>query len=214
MQQDLSEIVIVLDESGSMDDTKSATIEGINSFIREQRKVPGRANWTLTTFSGRSRNIFRGRPQADVPELNDDTYQPDGGTALIDAVCEEIDATGTRLAAMTAEQRPGKVIFVIMTDGQENCSRRFSKFDMLKRIQHQQDKYNWKFVFLGANQDAIATATSYGIKGQSSGTYQQTDYGTQLALCSVSNSIASYRSGQKDDVYVPDLMPVEDQAVS
>ena len=92
-----------------------------------------------------------------------DYYRCDGRTALNDAVCQAIDETGKKLASMREEERPSKVLFVILTDGEENASRSFTNRDVKKRIQHQTDVYKWGFVFLGANQDAFATGQEMGI---------------------------------------------------
>ena len=113
--------------------------------------------------------------------LSRDLFIPRGGTALIDAACLAIDATGNRLAAMPPAERPDKVLFIIVTDGLENASKFYTCQSLNIRISHQRAKYNWQFIFLGANQDVIAEATKYGIPIASAFSYQPTDDGISKA---------------------------------
>jgi hypothetical protein len=112
--------------------------------------------------------VHRAKPIEGVPEY---VLTPRGGTALLDAVGRAINETGERLAAMPEAHRPGLVVFVVMTDGEENSSREFSKSQIKEKISHQQDKYGWQFVFLGANQDAFAEAGSMGMQAQAAANF-------------------------------------------
>ncbi len=160
MRSDLTDITLVVDRSGSMQEIRSDAEGGINAFIEQQAGEPGEVLLTLVQFDTEYEFIHRGVPieQVDQYEL-----QPRGATALLDAVGRAIHETGQRLAQMKESDRPGLVIFVIMTDGLENSSREFTKSQIRAMIEEQQSKYNWHFTFLGADQDAFAEAGSLGI---------------------------------------------------
>lgn len=160
MRTDLTDITFVVDRSGSMQSIREDAEGGVNSFIREQQEQPGEANLTLVQFDTRYDFVFRGIP---VQKAHPYVLKPRGSTALLDAVGRAIIETGDRLRAMDESQRPGLVVFVIVTDGQENSSREFSREKIREMIEHQQNVYNWKFTFLAANQDAFAEGRQLGI---------------------------------------------------
>jgi len=160
--KDATQIVIVLDRSGSMEVVREATIQSFNRFMTSQKALPSGANVFLVQFNTSYQVLFD-EPIAEAPALSYLTYQPDGGTALYDAVGQTIDSIGQRLAAMPEPERPNKVVFVVLTDGEENSSRRYSQQMIAERIDHQRTKYGWDFVFLGANQDAVLTARGLNI---------------------------------------------------
>ena len=163
MQNDLTEIAYVLDRSGSMQSLASDAIGGFNAFISNQKQVEGRANFTLVLFDHEYLVIHKSVDIQQVPELDAKTYVPRGQTALLDAVGRTIDDLGAALAGLSEAERPAKVIVAIFTDGLENASRVYTTERLAASIQHQQDKYNWEFLFLAANQDAIATAATIAI---------------------------------------------------
>lgn len=196
MRSDFTDISVVLDRSGSMASVATDTIGGFNTFLAEQKKQPGKATLTLAQFDDVYEVVHDGKPLAEVPELTSRTFVPRGSTALLDAIGNTINRTGKRLADMPDTERPGKVIVVILTDGFENASREFSKEKINEMIAHQRDKYQWEFVFIGANQDAIATAASYGIGAHSTMTYAANAVGTQHAFASVANLTSNYRAGR------------------
>jgi hypothetical protein len=160
MRSDLTDITLVVDRSGSMASVREDAEGGVNTFIRQQAAEPGEALLTLVQFDTEYEFVERGRPVKEVPPY---VLQPRGMTALLDAVGRAIVETGQRLAAIDEANRPGLVIFVVMTDGHENSSREFTKARIKEMIEHQQAKYNWQFTFLGANQDAFAEAAALGI---------------------------------------------------
>jgi len=160
MRADLTNITLVVDRSGSMEAIRTDAEGGVNAFLADQAKEPGQALLTLVQFDTEYEFVHRGIPVRDVPRYE---LVPRGNTALLDAVGRAIIETGQRLAKMHEPDRPGLVIFVVMTDGQENSSHEFTKAQIKQMIQHQQDKYNWHFTFLGANQDAFAEAGGMGI---------------------------------------------------
>lgn len=206
--QNYTDVTIVLDRSGSMADIVSATIEGVNSFIADQRKVPGDGCWSLIQFDNLYETVYSAVPQDHVPLLTRETFRPRGGTALIDAACRAIDDTGARLRNTPEHLRPSKVLVVIMTDGEENCSQHFHKHHLAERITHQRDKYGWEFLFLGANQDAINTAAGYGIK--SAFTYQANAIGTKRAFEKTSVATRSFKTDGNESADNLFIEPVRD----
>ncbi len=162
MRNDLTDITLVVDRSGSMREIQSDAEGGVNAFIEKQAAEPGEALLTLLQFDTEYEFVHKGVPIGQVPKYE---LAPRGMTALLDAVGRAINETGERLAKMPEPDRPGLVIFVIMTDGLENSSREFTKSQIKEMIQEQQSKYNWHFTFLGADQDAFAEARVIGIDG-------------------------------------------------
>lgn len=198
MKSDFTDISIVLDRSGSMASVWQDTIGGFNSFIEAQRKLPGACNVSAIQFDNEYETLYTSKPVADAPLLNKETYVPRGMTALLDAIGRTINATGARLAAMPEDQRPGKVIFVILTDGAENSSREFTREKVFEMIKLQRETYKWDFMFLGANQDAIQTGAALGVAAGSSMTYASNAVGTRSAFASASNYVAKSRAGVAD----------------
>ncbi len=160
MRTDLTDITMVIDRSGSMESIRSDAEGGINAFINQQKVEPGEALLTLVQFDTEYEFVHSGVPIKQVTAF---TLLPRGSTALLDAVGRAINETGARLAAMNETDRPGLVVFVIVTDGQENSSREFKRKKIREMIQHQQSAYKWQFTFLAANQDAFAEGASMGI---------------------------------------------------
>lgn len=181
-RKNYTDCTIILDRSGSMKDIKPGTVIGVNSFIKEQKETPGDGCWTLIQFDDQYEVHYAGVPQEKVQLLNDATYQPRGGTALIDAVCRAIHETIARLAGLSEEDYPSGVVFVIMTDGKENASRAYKKADMSALISGQKEKYNWQFLFLGANQDAVSEAAAYGIKTDGVMNFAYNNRGSEAVL--------------------------------
>jgi hypothetical protein len=168
MRTDLTDITLVVDRSGSMSTVRDDAEGGVNSFIEGQAKEPGEALLTLVQFDTDYEFVHKGVPIGDVPKYE---LQPRGMTALLDAVGRAINETGERLAAMKEPDRPGLVIFVVMTDGLENSSREFTRSQLKDMIERQQRVYNWKFTFLGANQDAFSEAGGIGIGPEGAANY-------------------------------------------
>lgn len=160
MRNDLTDITLVVDRSGSMAQVREDAEGGVNAFIKQQAEEPGEAWLTLVQFDTDYQFLHNGVPIGDVPAYQ---LHPRGMTALLDAVGRAINETGERLAAMNEPDRPGLVVFVVMTDGLENSSKEFSKAQIKQMIEQQQHDYNWHFTFLGANQDAFAEAGGMGM---------------------------------------------------
>jgi len=192
MKTDFTDITVVLDRSGSMASVVNDTKGGFDHFVDDQKKAPGQANLTLVQFDTIYDFVHQGKPIAEVPPL---VFEPRGGTALLDAIGRAINETGARLKAMPESDRPAKVVFVIITDGEENASKEFTKDRINDMIKHQRDAYKWEFVFLGANQDAIQAGTQLGIAPLNSMTYAHNSKGVQAAFHTTSMNMRSFRAG-------------------
>lgn len=160
MRSDLTDITLVVDRSGSMQEIRSDAEGGVRAFIENQAKEPGEALLTIVQFDTEYEFVCKGVPIAQAPEFK---LVPRGSTALLDAIGRAMIETGQRLEAMAEQDRPGLVIFVVMTDGQENASTEFTRARIKEMTQLQQDTYNWHFTFLGADQDSFAEAQQMGI---------------------------------------------------
>ena len=183
MRTDLTDITLVVDRSGSMEAIRQDAMGGVNRFIRDQAEKPGEALLTLVQFDTEYEFVHRAVPIGSVPEY---VLTPRGGTALLDAVGRAINETGERLAAIPEADRPGLVVFVVMTDGQENSSREFTKAQVKEKIEHQQNGYAWQFVFLGANQDAFAEAGSMGMQAAAAANFSIHKVDAAMAAASAS----------------------------
>jgi hypothetical protein len=195
MNKNYTHITFVLDRSGSMGTLKSDTIGAVNKFVEEQKAVKGKATFTLALFDDQHDIVHDFVDLKFVNGLNNENYVPRGWTALHDAIGRNINRTGSQLAAMKEQDRPEKVLFVIMTDGHENYSREFSLAKVASMIDHQDKTYNWDFVFLGADKDTFLVAKSLNIPAGNTNTYELTSGGINLNFTELSNSAGSYRSG-------------------
>jgi len=148
MNMNKTHLAIVIDRSGSMVSIKEDAQGGINSLINSQKDLPGEASLDIFDFDNTTTHCV---DLDDIKKFEKYTLSPRGGTALYDAVCEAVDKVGAKLSAMKEEDRPGLVLFAIVTDGEENSSRKFTFEDMQKRVKLQADVYNWKFSFLCAD---------------------------------------------------------------
>lgn len=194
MNEQATHITIVLDRSGSMESVREDTIGGFNVFLNEQKAEPGQATLTLVQFDNEYEVVYDTLPLAKVPPLTQKTFQPRGSTALLDAIGRAMNETGKRLAEMPDSERPGKVLLVIMTDGYENASQEFTSEQIFQKITHQREVYSWQIVFIGANQDAIATGSSLGIAPSNSLNYVADSAGTTYAMKRLSRATVRSRS--------------------
>ena len=182
-----TEIVVVLDRSGSMGSISKSTVEGFNTFLNEQQNAEGEAFMTLVQFDDRYEIDYKSVPVKDVsPLIDGETFKPRGMTALLDAIGKTINELET----------DRDVVFVIITDGDENSSREYKRDAIMNMIKTLEDEKGWYFLFLGANQDAIAAGGGMGIGGNKSFTYNATDDGTANAFASFSSNITNYRSAK------------------
>lgn len=164
-----TEIAFVLDKSGSMSHLQEAAISGFNEFVEAQRELPVPARLTLALFNHRYQVELETVPLAKVPKLTESNYRPGGQTALLDAIGFTIRDTDNYINKLPAEERPGKVIIAIFTDGMENNSHHYTFNQVSNLIQRFRSEKEWEFLFLAANQDAIATASMLNIDARDSG---------------------------------------------
>lgn len=204
MNRDLTEIAFILDRSGSMSAMAIAAISGFNEFLREQQSEVGQARLTLILFDDLYEVRASSLPVGEVVPLDTETYVPRGNTALLDAIGRTIDELGKQLAQLPEQDRPGQVIVAVLTDGLENASRHYDWHSVAHRIRHQTDVYQWHFLFLGANQDAIATAAQMGIDRMNSATYAADRAGHRGSPKAISRKMSAIRKSMAGEIN-PDL---------
>lgn len=161
-------IAVLMDRSGSMQLIKEDAQGAINAFVEEQKKLDGKCTVRLAQFDNTYEDVYKSTPIEDVEDY---VLQPRGGTALTDGIAKLVSDFGQELAALPEDERPGTVIVVIVTDGEENSSREYTADAVKSLIEEQTDKYNWEFIFLAAGQDAIQTGAGYGIGAGNSLTF-------------------------------------------
>jgi len=191
MNQNLTEIVFILDRSGSMGGLENDTIGGFNGFVKKQAEA-GQTSLTTVLFDDRYEILHNGVDAKHVT-LTDREYFTRGSTALLDAVGKTINDIGKRLNETAEESRPGKVIFVITTDGLENASREFNYDEVKRMITHQTEKYGWEFVFMGANIDVAEEGDKLGIKADRSFAFASTTRGISAMYSDVDTLCCSIR---------------------
>lgn len=198
MKENYTDITVILDRSGSMGCIRQDTIGGFNTFLADQQRVPGECTFSLIQFDNEYEENYIGRDIQEVAPLNENTFRPRGSTALLDAMGKTIGAIGARIWKMTDENKPSKVIVVIITDGHENASIEYQKEQINSMIRFREDEEKWEFVFLGANMDAVSAGTSYGVKAGSSMTWESSSKGVINTFQTMSAKMSSYRVGAFD----------------
>lgn len=191
-------MVFILDRSGSMQNLTTDTIGGFNSMIENQKNEDGEAFVTTILFDDEYEMLHDHINIKDINPITDKEYYARGMTALLDAMGKTINSIGGRLSETPEDERPDKVIFVITTDGLENASREFTKKTIKEMIKHQQDKYSWTFMFLGANMNAAEEAESIGINSDFAKTYTADSIGTEILYDSMSKALACVRGEDFD----------------
>lgn len=192
-------ISVILDRTGSMEEIRDDTIGGFNAFLGEQKAQKGKATLTLVQFDSQDpyEVVHRFKPLKEVPGLTRKTFVPRSTTPLLDALGRGINDLEKGLGELDAKERPGKVIFVVVTDGQENASREFTRKQVVKMIKEKTEKDKWQFVFLSADLEAIEEARDLGVNLNASLAYEKSAKGTKEAWNSLSRSAAKFRSGEK-----------------
>ncbi|GGF99181.1 hypothetical protein GCM10007304_11300 [Rhodococcoides trifolii] len=180
----LSLVAALLDRSGSMQSIADDTRGGFDAFIASERGHDGRTVVTLAQFDNEYELVYENRPIEDVPNL---VLQPRNSTALYDALGQLVTDIGTSLAAQPEDERPGSVTVLVMTDGHENASTEWTHAAVRSLIEQQESQYNWDFVFLGANMDAVETGRRLGFKADKSMTYATTSVGVSAAFSAVAD---------------------------
>lgn len=183
-------IGIVLDRSGSMSSIKGDAEGALKEFIATQKAQPGKLSVTLTRFDDTAEVAYVNR---DIHTIDGILIEPRRATALLDAIGMTITMVGEDLAAMDEDKRPGKVLFVIVTDGYENASKEWTYDKINEAISRQRDEFSWEFIFLAANQDAIQTGTKMGVPVANNMVFAATGEGVQRMTKSVSTYVSDYR---------------------
>lgn len=197
MNKNVTELVFILDKSGSMAGLEADTIGGFNAMLTKQKKEEGEAIVTTVLFSDNYELLHDRINIKGVSSMTDRDYQVGGMTALLDAIGSSIQKIGNTQKRTSYEERANRVLFVITTDGMENSSCEYNYEKIRSMISYQKEKYGWEFIFLGANIDAIATAANFGIAEEFAVKYYADKEGTRLNYESVSDVVSSYRNGAK-----------------
>lgn len=190
-----TELVFILDRSGSMSGLEADTIGGFNSLIQKQKKEEGKAVVSTVLFDDTCEVLHDRVELEQMKPLTDEDYYVRGCTALLDAVGGAIHHIGNVHKYARAEDRPEKTLFVITTDGMENASRMYNYEKVKKMIERQKEKYGWEFLFLGANMDAVSVAGRFGIAPERAVRYHSDERGTELNYRVLSETIANVRCG-------------------
>ena len=193
MKKNLTELVMILDRSGSMSGLESDTIGGYNSMLRKQRETEGEVLVSTVLFDDRIEVLYDRVPLSEMPQMTDKEYYVRGCTALLDAVGGAIHHIGNVHKYAREEDMPEKTIFVITTDGLENASRNYDYARVKRMVERQKEKYGWEFLFLGANIDAIETAGRFGISADRAANYHSDHEGTALNYEVLSDAICTMR---------------------
>ena len=196
MKKNLTEIVFILDRSGSMAGLEGDTIGGFNAMIEKQKREAGEAFVSTVLFDNVSEVIHDRVDIREIQPMTDRDYYVRGCTALLDAVGKAIHHIGNVHKYAREEDRPEKTLFVITTDGMENASRHYT-YDRLKAmIQRQKEKYGWEFIFLGANIDAAREAARFGIDTDPAANYHADTVGTAVIYEAVSEAVCNIRANR------------------
>ena len=213
MKKGLTQIVFVLDMSGSMSPLTMETIGGYNAMIADQKKEEGDALVTTVLFDHRYIMIHDGVNIKEVKDMTTAEYMPSGMTAMLDAVGMTINHVGQKLAAMPEWERPEKVLFTIITDGYENSSKEFDWPTIKNMIKHQREKYSWVFTFLGANIDTDKVSNDLGIDQMLSKKYTANNIGTQSVFNATSKAVSFARSVDVSSINTTSTLSYMSQAL-
>ena len=197
MKKNVTELVFILDKSGSMAGLEADTIGGYNAMLSKQKKAEGEAIVTTALFNQHYDLLHDRINIKGISPITEEDYEVGGTTALLDAIGFTIQKIVNVQKRTSDEERAEKVLFVITTDGMENASHEFTADKIKKMVQHQKEMYGWEFLFLGANIDAVTTAARFGIEEDFAVDYHADEVGTQLNYEAVNEAVSSIRSGKK-----------------
>jgi len=209
MNNNLTELVFILDRSGSMSGLEKDTIGGYNSFVAKQQGESGEANLTTVLFDDKYEKLHDRVSIKKIEPLTEKEYFARGSTALLDSVGKTILDIGKQLEVIPEPERPAKVLFVITTDGHENASKEYSAVKIKEMIEHQKDVYNWEFLFLGANIDAVGAARNLGISADRAVRFCCDSQGVELNYHVMAKAVAKFRkskSSKMDSAWSAEIM--------
>jgi len=209
MKKEFTEVVFILDRSGSMEQLTDETIRGYNAMLEKQKEVSGEAIFSTVLFNHRSEVIHNRIPIREVPYLSRATYFATGTTALLDALGRSISKITRVHRDMQQDERPTKVLFVITTDGLENASYEYRLEDVRHQIIDRQER-GWEFVFLGANFDAFAAAGSLGIRHDRTARYRSSKEGVRNQYETVNRMMSEFRVNPDSDKAFENLRDIKD----
>ena len=193
MKNNITELVFILDKSGSMAGFEADTIGGFNAMIEKQKKLDGKVYVSTVLFSNRSEVLHDRHDITEIRPMTEDDYQVGGGTALLDAIGGPIHHIGNVHKYARKEDVPEHTMFVITTDGMENASHQYSSRKIKEMIRRQEEKYGWEFIFVAANIDAVETAEHIGIRRERAANYRQSAKGTAVMFDAVACAVTSMR---------------------
>lgn len=206
MKNNLTELVFIIDKSGSMSGFESDTVGGFNAVIEKQRAEEGRVLVSTVLFNNYSEVIHDRVPIEEIKPMTAENYRVGGCTALLDAIGGAIHHIGNIHKYARPEDVPEKTIFLITTDGMENASQQYGSDKVKEMIRKREEENGWEFVFVAANIDAVNTAASIGIRRERAANYRQDSEGTEMMYCAMSEAVSSYRRGARvDDSWSKDL---------
>ncbi|WP_419750622.1 vWA domain-containing protein [Terrisporobacter petrolearius] len=191
MKNNLTEVVFILDRSGSMSGLEGDTIGGFNSILKKQREEEGDANVTTVLFDDEIEMLHKRVDIKKIKNITSEDYYVRGCTALLDAIGYSIDYM---INVQKKEERAKNVLFIITTDGYENASKEYSYEKIKKMITYEKERYNWQFLFMGANIDAISTARNFGISEEFASNYLSDEVGTQITYEVMNSAISTCRA--------------------
>ena len=200
MKNNITELVFILDRSGSMAGLESDTIGGFNAMIEKQKKEDGQCFVSTLLFDNVTDVIHDRVELTKIKPMTDKDYTVRGSTALLDAMGDAIRHIGNIHKYARPEDVPEHTVFVITTDGMENASHRYSSAEIKAKIRRQTEKYGWEFIFLAANIDAVETAKNIGIRRERAANYRQTSEGVTKSYCAMSEAITGVRCGCADKI--------------
>lgn len=193
MKKNLTELVFILDKSGSMGGLETDTIGGYNAMLKKQQAVEGECRITTVLFDNHYGLLHDRIDLKAVSPITEKEYQVGGSTALLDAIGRTIHKIGNAQKHTAEDYRAEKVMVVIITDGEENASREYSAERIKQMIEHEKTKYGWEFIFLGANIDAVETAGCFGISADRAQNYHADSEGVEVNFRVMSEAVATFR---------------------
>lgn len=212
MKNNVTELVFILDRSGSMSGFEADTIGGFNATIEKQRAQDGKVYVSTVLFDDESKVIHDRVDINEIKPMTRNDYQVGGCTALLDAIGGAIHHIGNVHKYARPEDVPEHTVFVITTDGMENASHRYSSAEIKRKIQRQTEKYGWEFIFLAANIDAVGTAESIGIRRDRAANYEQTPMGVDKSYCAMSEAITRVRRNCADQMDLASYLKEDGEA--